>query len=65
MSFDFNPDEVLQMAEQIERNGARFYREAAELVEDAEANELLSKSAVTETGFFARVAVYWSLERGA
>jgi len=29
MSFDFSADEILAMAEQIERNGARFYRRAA------------------------------------
>ena len=29
MSFSFNADEILKMAEQIERNGARFYRSAA------------------------------------
>ena len=30
MSVTFNADEVLEMAEQIERNGAKFYRAAAE-----------------------------------
>jgi len=30
MAFGFNADEILQMAERIERNGARFYRRAAE-----------------------------------
>jgi rubrerythrin len=30
MVFDFNADEIFEMAEQIERNGARFYREIAE-----------------------------------
>jgi rubrerythrin len=34
MSLGFNADEVLGMAEQIERNGIRFYRAAAEAVED-------------------------------
>ena len=29
MSITFNADEVFEMAEQIERSGARFYREAA------------------------------------
>ncbi len=29
MSFEFNADEVFEMAEQIERNGAEFYRKAA------------------------------------
>ena len=26
MSYDFNADEVFEMAEQMERNGAKFYR---------------------------------------
>jgi rubrerythrin len=30
MSYDFNADEVFEMAEQLERNGAKFYRDAAE-----------------------------------
>ncbi len=30
MSYDFNADDVLEMAEQIERNGAAFYRFAVE-----------------------------------
>ena len=30
MSYDFNADEIFEMAEQIERNGAKFYRDAAE-----------------------------------
>ena len=30
MAYDFNVDEVFEMAQQIERNGARFYREIAE-----------------------------------
>jgi rubrerythrin len=30
MAFNFNADEVLQMAVRIEQNGARFYRRAAE-----------------------------------
>jgi rubrerythrin len=30
MSYDFNADEVFDMAEQLERNGAKFYRNAAE-----------------------------------
>ena len=30
MSFSFNADEIFEMAEQIERNGSRFYRRAAE-----------------------------------
>ncbi len=34
MSFEFNADEVFEMAEQIEKNGAEFYRKAAETVND-------------------------------
>ena len=30
MSYDFNADEIFEMAEQMERNGAKFYRDAAE-----------------------------------
>ena len=30
MSYDFNADDVFEMAEQMERNGAKFYRNAAE-----------------------------------
>jgi rubrerythrin len=48
MSFDFNADDILQMAEQIERNGANFYRESAEAVAEASAKELLLNLAAME-----------------
>ena len=32
MGWDFNADEIFEMAEQIERNGAKYYRNAAEFV---------------------------------
>jgi rubrerythrin len=35
MSIHFNADEIFQMAEQIERNGAKFYRNVAEGAADA------------------------------
>ncbi|UCG14053.1 MAG: ferritin family protein [Deltaproteobacteria bacterium] len=41
MGFQFNPDEVLEMAEQIERNGARFYIEATKAVKDRAVGKLL------------------------
>ena len=41
MSYDFNADDILQMAEQIEINGALFYRESAEKVTDSGAKEFL------------------------
>jgi rubrerythrin len=50
MSFEFNADEILEMAENIERNGARFYRKAAELVEDPSIRKLLEDLAAWEDG---------------
>jgi len=47
MSVEFSADEVFAMAEQIERNGARFYRRAAEKAE-GEAREILVRFAVME-----------------
>ncbi len=41
MSLDFNADEIFEMAEQIERNGAKFYRKAAEGRENTHAHQLL------------------------
>jgi rubrerythrin len=41
MSYDFNADEVFEMAEQMERNGAKFYRDAAEAAADAANKEML------------------------
>jgi rubrerythrin len=48
MSFTFNADEILEMAQQIERNGARFYRKAAELLENADVRKLLLDLAAWE-----------------
>jgi rubrerythrin len=48
MNYDFNADEILQMAEQIEKNGAAFYRECAGNVADSAAVELLEKLAAME-----------------
>ena len=50
MSIEFNADEILEMAEHIERNGARFYRKAAELVEEAAIRKLLEDLAAWEDG---------------
>ena len=35
MSFDFSADEVFEMAEQLEQNGAKFYRDSAAAITDA------------------------------
>lgn len=41
MSYDFNADEIFEIAEQIERNGAKFYRKSAESVADADKKKFL------------------------
>ena len=43
MAFTFNADEVFEMAEQIERNGAAFYRHAGERAGDGGLRERLLK----------------------
>lgn len=48
MSDVFNVEEVLEIACQIERNGARYYRRAAELVQHPEAVALLRELAQME-----------------
>jgi len=48
MSVMFNADEVFEMAEQIERSGARFYREAAEKAADRQTKEMFLNMASME-----------------
>jgi len=48
MSYEFSADDIFEMAEQLERNGAKFYRTAAEKVADTSAKELLIGLAVME-----------------
>ena len=49
MSYDFSANEVFEMAEQIERNGALFYKSAAEGTTDRSAKDfLLGLSAMEE-----------------
>jgi len=50
MSTSFNADEILAMAEQIERNGAAFYRRAAEVTPDAGVCARLAELAGWELG---------------
>ncbi len=50
MSISFNPDEVFEMAEQIERNGAKFYREAAALTSDQQTKNMFLRLASMEDG---------------
>jgi rubrerythrin len=48
MSYDFNADDVFEMAEQIERNGAVFYRGAAKEIEDPGSKNFLLDLAAME-----------------
>ena len=48
MGIDFNADEVFEIAEQIERNGAKFYRLASEKINDANKKQLLVNLAKME-----------------
>ena len=48
MAYDFNLDEVFEMAIQIEANGAKFYRRAADLQKDDENKAFLEKLARME-----------------
>ncbi len=48
MSLHFNADEILRVAEQIERNGTQFYRRAATVAVDAQISQLLSQLAAME-----------------
>lgn len=48
MMYDFNADDVFEIAEQLERNGATFYRKAAEATADSDARDFLLKLAAME-----------------
>ena len=48
MGIDFNADEVFEIAEQIERNGAKFYRNVAEKIADTNKRQLLTDLAEME-----------------
>ncbi|MBC8379514.1 MAG: ferritin family protein [Planctomycetes bacterium] len=50
MGITFNADEVFEMAEEIERNGAKFYREAAKKTSDADIKKMLLDLAAMEDG---------------
>ena len=41
MGIDFNADEVFEIAEQIERNGAKFYRSVAQKITETDKKQLL------------------------
>lgn len=48
MSYDFNAADIMEMAVQMERNGAAFYRASAQKFSDSEAKSLLLELAGME-----------------
>ena len=48
MMYDFNADEIFEIAKQLERNGAEFYRLAANAAKDDNSRELLLGLAAME-----------------
>ena len=48
MGIKFNVDEIFEMAEEIERNGAGFYRRAAKTADDPQRRDLLLDLAAKE-----------------
>ncbi len=48
MSITFNAFEIFEMAEEIERNGAKYYREAAEKASDKKTKRMLLDMAAME-----------------
>jgi rubrerythrin len=48
MMYDFTADDIFEMAEQLERNGAKFYRTAAESISDPDEKQMLLDLAVME-----------------
>jgi rubrerythrin len=48
MGISFNADEIFEMAEEIERNGAKFYRKAAQNASDKQIEETLLNFAAME-----------------
>lgn len=48
MMYDFNADDIFEIAEQLERNGAKFYRAAAQSMTDKGPKDFLLKLADME-----------------
>ncbi|MBW2138188.1 MAG: hypothetical protein JRH06_11610 [Deltaproteobacteria bacterium] len=49
MGYEFNADEIFQMAEQIEINGESFYREMSKKISDSSVRETLLDLAAMES----------------
>ncbi len=50
MGITFNANEIFEMAEEIERNGAKFYRQTAANASDKETKQMLLDMAAMEDG---------------
>jgi len=50
MGITFNADEIFEMAEEMERNGAKFYRKAAQNTSDKQTKQMLLDMADMEDG---------------
>ena len=61
MPATFNADEILEMAEQIEKNGAKFYRQAAEKTGDGQTKKMLLDMAAMEDG---HLKTYQEIRKG-
>jgi len=53
MPITFNADEIFEMAEEMERNGAKFYRKAAQNTSDNQTKQMLLDMADMEDGHLA------------
>ncbi len=56
MAYEFNADEIFEMAKQIERNGSKFYRDAAGGIGNAEEEKMLLELAEMEDDHEKRFA---------
>lgn len=68
MGAQYNFDEIFEMAEQIERNGAAFYRKAAGAAKDPEMRTLFSHLAImeeTHLRIFGEMRARYAQDRGA
>ena len=50
MAMAFNADEIFEMAEEVERNGSKFYREAAARAADLQIKNMFLGLAAMEDG---------------
>jgi len=57
----YNANDVLEIAKRIERNGAAFYRAAAEVMADAQSRDLMNRLAEMEV---EHEAVFASMQQG-